>query len=57
MAIISNYRDDFENAKNYEELADKYASAETNSLWNPRKNKIRVVKERINWLDKLVGKK
>jgi tetratricopeptide (TPR) repeat protein len=57
MAIISNYRDDFENAKNYEELADKYASAETNSLWNPRKNKIGVVKERINWLDKLVGKK
>jgi tetratricopeptide (TPR) repeat protein len=57
MAIISNYRDDFENAKNYVELADKYASAETNSLWNPRKNKIGVVKERINLLDKLVGKK
>lgn len=57
MSIISEYKNDFKNAKNYAELADKYASAETNSLWNPKKNKIGVVKERISWLDKLVGKK
>lgn len=57
MSIISEYKNDFENAKNYAELADKYASAETNSLWNPKKNKIGVVKKRISWLDKLVGKK
>ena len=54
---LGKYKDDYENAKNYAKLADKYATAETNLLWNPRKNKIGVVKERINWLDKLVGKK
>lgn len=57
MSVIAEYNGDLGQAKVFADLADKYATAQTNSLWNPRKNKIGVVKERIKWLDKLVGRK
>lgn len=57
MAVISEYKGDTEQAKVFSDLADKFATAQTNSLWNPKKNKIGIVKERVKWLDKLVGKK
>lgn len=57
MSVIYEYKGDLEQAKVFADLADKFATTQTNSLWNPRKNKIGVVKERIKWLDKLVGRK
>jgi len=57
MSVISEYKGDLEQANVFADLADKFATTQTNSLWNPRKNKIGVVKERIKWLDKLVGRK
>ncbi|MFZ4263613.1 hypothetical protein ACFRAE_16355 [Sphingobacterium sp. HJSM2_6] len=57
MIVIAEYKRNFEQAKIYEELAGKYAKTQTNSLWNPNKNKIGVVKEKVKWLDKLVGRK
>lgn len=57
ISVISEYNGDFEKANEFAELADKFATTQSNSLWNPRKQKLGVVKERINWLDKLVGKK
>lgn len=57
MAVISEYNGDLEQSKFYADLAVKNATTQTNSLWNPRKQKLGVVKERTNWLDKLVRKK
>ena len=57
LAIISDFKGNFEQAKDYAEIAEKNSLAEKNALWNPRKQKIGVVKSRINWLDKLVGRK
>lgn len=57
ISVISEYNGDFEKANEFAELADKFATTQSNSLWNPRKQKLGVVKERINWLDKLVRKK
>lgn len=57
LAVISDFKGNFEQSKNYAEIAEKNSTAEKNTLWNPRKQKIGVVKNRINWLDKLVGKK
>lgn len=57
MSVISMHKGEFEQAKVFADLADKFATAQTNSLWNPRKNKIGVVKERVTWLDKLVERK
>ncbi|MCA4899355.1 MAG: tetratricopeptide repeat protein [Bacteroidota bacterium] len=56
MSVISEYKGDLGQANVFADLADKFATKQTNSLWNPRKNKIGVVKERIKWLDKLVGR-
>lgn len=56
LSVISEYKGNFEQAKLYADLADENAESETNTLWNPQKNKIGVVKERITWLDKLVRK-
>ena len=57
MAVISKFKGDLEQAKVYADLADKNATTQTNSLWNPQKKKFGIVKERIKWLDKLVGRK
>lgn len=57
MTVIAEYNGDLGQAKIYADLAEKNASTQTNSLWNPRKQKLGVVKERINWLEKLVRKK
>jgi len=56
MTVISEYKGDLEKSKIYVELAEKNATTQTNSLWNPRKQKVGVVKDRINWLDKLIRK-
>ncbi|WP_291065085.1 MULTISPECIES: tetratricopeptide repeat protein [unclassified Empedobacter] len=57
MAMISEHKGDLEQSKEFADLADKFVTTQTNSLWNPKKNKIGIVKNRIKWLDKLVGKK
>ena len=57
MTVISEYNGDLEQAKIYADLAEKNATTQTNSLWNPQKKKIGIVKDRIKWLDKLVGRK
>jgi tetratricopeptide (TPR) repeat protein len=57
MTVISEYKGDLEQAKKFSDLANKFARIQTNSLWNLKKNKIGVVKERVKWLDKLVGRK
>lgn len=57
LAGISSFKGDFEQAKKYAEIAEKNSLAEKNTLWNPRKQKIGIVKSRISWLDKLVGRK
>lgn len=57
MTVISEFKGDIEQAKIYADLAEKNATAQTNSLWNPQKKKFGVVKDRIKWLDKLVGRK
>ena len=57
LSVISDFKENFEQAKKYAEIAEKNSVAEKNSLWNPHKQKIGIVKNRINWLDKLVGRK
>lgn len=57
MAVISEHKGDFEQAKIYAALAERNATTPTNSLWHHQKKKIGVVKERIKWLDKLVKRK
>ncbi|OYQ31892.1 hypothetical protein CHU92_15475 [Flavobacterium cyanobacteriorum] len=57
MTVISEYKGDFEHSKIYADLAEKNATTQTNSLWNPHKNKFGIVKDRIKWLDNLVGRK
>ncbi len=57
MTVISEFKGNREQAKIYSDLAEKNATTQTNSLWNPQKKKWGVVKERIKWLDKLVGRK
>ena len=57
MTVISEFKGNREQAKIYSDLAEKNATTQTNSLWNPQKKKWGVVKDRIKWLDKLVGRK
>ena len=57
MSVISKFKGDHTQAKIYADLAEKNATTQTNSLWNPQKRKFGVVKERVKWLDKLVGRK
>jgi tetratricopeptide (TPR) repeat protein len=57
MTVISEYKGNHEEAKVYASLAEQNATTQTNTLWNPQKKKWGVVKNRITWLDKLVGKK
>ena len=57
MTVISEYKGNLEQAKIYADLAERNATTQTNSLWNPQKKKMGIVKERIKWLDKLVGRK
>ncbi|WP_281631728.1 tetratricopeptide repeat protein [Flavobacterium luteolum] len=57
LAVISEFKGNFEQAKSFADIAEKNSKAEKNSLWNPRKQKIGIVENRINWLDKLVGRK
>ncbi len=57
MTVISEFNGELEQAQIYADLAEKNATTQTNTLWNPQKKKFGVVKERIKWLDKLVGRK
>jgi tetratricopeptide (TPR) repeat protein len=57
MTVISKFKGNIEQAKIYADIAEKNATTKTNSLWNPQKKKWGVVKVRIKWLDKLVGRK
>ena len=57
LSVIAKSEGDLVQAKAYAELAEQNATSQTNSLWNPRKNKMGVVRKRISWLDKLVAKK
>lgn len=57
MTVISEFKGNREQAKIYADLAEKNATTQTNSLWNPQKKKFGIVKDRIKWLDKLVGRK
>ena len=57
MSVISKNKGNLEQAKIYAMLAEKNATTESNSLWNPQKKKWGIVKVRIKWLDKLVGQK
>lgn len=57
MAVISEFKGDLEKTKIYADIAEKNATTQTNSLWNPQKKKIGLVKNRIKWLDKLIGRK
>lgn len=57
MTVISEYKGDLEQSKIYADLAGNNATKQTNSLWNPHKKKFGIVKDRIKWLDKLVGRK
>ncbi len=57
MTVISEFKGNRKQANIYSDLAEKNATTQTNSLWNPQKKKWGVVKERIKWLDKLVGRK
>jgi tetratricopeptide (TPR) repeat protein len=57
MTVISEFKGDLGQAKIYADLAEKNATTQTNLLWNPKKKKIGLVKDRIKWLDKLVGRK
>jgi tetratricopeptide (TPR) repeat protein len=57
MTVISEYKGNLEQAKIYADLAERNATTQTNSLWNPQKKKMGIVKERIKWLDKLVRRK
>lgn len=54
LSIIFDYHGNVEKAGYYAELAEKNATAETNTLWNPRKRQIGIVKERKTVLDKLL---
>ncbi|MCS4435150.1 tetratricopeptide repeat protein [Aquiflexum gelatinilyticum] len=57
MTVISEFKGNREQAKIYADLAEKNATTQTNSLWNPKKKKFGIVKDRIKWLDKNVGRK
>jgi tetratricopeptide (TPR) repeat protein len=55
LSIVNKYKHNFEQAKQYEELAEKYANQETSGL---RYHKyLGVVKERDSWLDRLLKRK
>lgn len=57
MSVISDFKGNIEQAKIYKDLAEKNATVQSNSLWNIKKKKFGIVKERLKWLDKLVGRK
>ena len=54
LAVISDFKGNLEKAEYYFELAESNATAQTNTLWNPQKKKWGIVKERKEWLDRLV---
>lgn len=56
LSVIADFKGDFDNAKKYSEIAEKNATAKTNILWNPRKKTLGIVKERKDWLDKLLNR-
>lgn len=56
LSVICEYYGNSEQSKIYAELAEQNATTQINTLWNPQKKKIGVVKERLKWLDKLVRK-
>lgn len=45
MTVISEYKGDLEQSIIYADLAEKNATTETNSLWNPKKKKIGTLKD------------
>jgi tetratricopeptide (TPR) repeat protein len=57
LSIINDFKGNNELSKHYSDLAEKYATANSNGLWNPQKKKLGLVGKRLNWLDKLVRRK
>lgn len=53
-SIIYASKGDQEKAEIHAEIAESSAIAKTNTLWNPRKNKLGVVEVRKRWLDEKV---
>lgn len=54
LATISLYYNDVENAKLYTNITDENALKRTNSLWNPKKNKLGLVSQKLTWLNKFL---
>mgnify|MGYP000898971067 CR=1 FL=1 len=57
LTVIRKFKGDPEQAKIYEELAEKNAETRINSFWNPQKKKIGIVEHRIKSLDTQVRRK
>jgi len=57
LSVIADFKGDFNNARTYADLAERNATAKTNTLWNPRKRSLGIVKEKKRWLDRLVKRK
>jgi len=45
LSVISEFNGNLDQSRIYAELAEQNATAQTNTLWNPRKKKIGVVKK------------
>ena len=55
LSVISKFKNDLSQATFYATLAEKNAIAQTNTLWNSKKKRLGVIKNRLGWLDKLVN--
>lgn len=54
LSVINSSRGDAVKAKYYADIAESNATANTNTLWNPRKRSLGLVEKRKVWLDKKV---
>lgn len=54
LSIIYSSKGDVAKAKFYADIAEGNATANSNTLWNPRKRKLGLVEDRKVWLDKKV---
>lgn len=54
LSVVSGHKGDLDKANFYSKLAEENATAKFNSLWKPQKKTWGTVKERKDWLDKLV---
>jgi len=54
LSVIYGSKGDQKKARAYADIAESNATATTNALWNPRKNKLGLVEVRNDWLDRKV---